>query len=93
MFQVIALTQFAFLVLGIMSLVVRARSTGQPTDSILGISVWWLVVIPLVWGAFAILSSRFQKAPFSLSVARASGIFLAVLSFLFMVTVTFSTRR
>ena len=93
MFQVIALTQVAFLVLGIMSLIVRARSSGRPTASLLGVSLWWLVVIPLVWVVFAALCSRYQKAPFLPSVARASGIVLAILSFLFMVTATFSTHH
>ncbi len=89
MIQVTALTQFAFLVLGIMSLIVRARSAGQSPTAILGVSLWWLLVLPVAWVAFAALCSRYQKAPFSLTVARASGIVLAVLAFLFMVTVTF----
>jgi hypothetical protein len=92
MIKVIALTQFVFLALGIMSAIIRARAAGRTMDPILGVSPWWVIVIPPAWIAFAALCSRCQKAPLSPSVARASGIILALFAFLFTAVVTFSTR-
>ncbi|HTR40234.1 MAG TPA: hypothetical protein VMH87_01285 [Pseudomonadales bacterium] len=89
MIKVIALTQYGFLALGMMLLVVKSKATGKSTQEILAMPDWYLLVIPLVWIAFAALCSRFQKAPLSWSVACVTGVILALLSFLFMATVTF----
>jgi hypothetical protein len=92
MINVIALTQFAFLTLSIVFLKIMIHANSdlrvseylQTLDSI----ALWLFVIPVAWIAFASVCSRINRAPLTPRIAYGLGIFLAVLCFVFLATVT-----
>jgi hypothetical protein len=96
MIKVIALTQFAFLSLGIVALkiMLQANATSSIPAYLQTLNQWalWLFAVPIVWIAFASLCSHLEKGPLSSRVAQAMGILLAVLCFLFLATVTFLPR-
>jgi hypothetical protein len=89
--NVIALTQFAFLTLGIvfLKILIHASSdyhVSRYLQALNSISLW-LFVIPIVWIAFAALCSLVNRAPLIPRVAYGVGIIIAVLCFLFLATV------
>lgn len=93
MVRVLALTQFAFLTLGIVSLKIMVHanpsiSTSSYLQMLNGVALW-LFGIPLVWIAFASACSHIDKGVLSPRVAQVLGVILAVLCFLFLATVTF----
>ncbi len=96
MVKVIALTQFAFLTLGIVSLKIMLQANGNsevsPYLQTLNQWVLWLFAVPLVWIAFASICAHVEKGPLNAKVARVVGILLAIASFLFLATVTFLPR-
>ena len=90
--NVIALTQFAFLTLGIvfLKIMIQANSDYQVSRYLQTLNriALWLFAIPIVWIAFAFLCSRINRAPLIPRVAYGVGIVVAVLCFLFLATVT-----
>jgi len=91
MITVIALTQFGFLALGIVSLKILIHSVSSVPPSIQWLDVisLWLFSIPVIWSVYATISVRRDKPPLSPLVAKIAGIVLAVLSFLFLAAVVF----
>jgi hypothetical protein len=93
MVRVLALTQFAFLTLGIVTLKIMVQanpnlSTSSYLQQLNGIALW-VFVVPLVWIAFASICAHVNKGPLSPKGAQVVGVLVAVLSFLFLATVTF----
>jgi hypothetical protein len=92
MINVIALTQFAFLTLGIvfLKIMIQANSDYQASRYLQTLNriALWLFAIPIVWIAFASLCSHINKAPLMPRVAYGVGIIIAVLYFLFLATIT-----
>jgi len=89
--KVIALTQFAFLTLGIATLKILIHSVTSVSPFIRwldGVSLW-LFSTPVIWSVYATIVVRRDNAPLSTFVARLIGIMLAVLSFLFLAAVVF----
>ena len=86
---VIALTQFAFLTLGIVTLKILIHSVSSVSPFIRRLDVisLWLFSIPVIWIVYAMIVVRRDNAPLSTFVARIIGIVLAVLSFLFLAAV------
>ena len=90
--NIIALTQFAFLTLGIVFLKILIHANSdyrvsrylQTLDRI----ALWLFAIPIVWIAFAFLCSSINRAPLTPRVAYGAGIVIAGLCVLFLATVT-----
>jgi len=91
MITVIALTQFGFLALGIVSLKILIHSVSSVPASIQWLDVisLWLFSIPVIWSWYATISVRRDKPPLSPFVAKIAGIVLAVFSFLFLAAVVF----
>lgn len=93
MINVLALTQLAFLTLGVVLTRILYRANGKtiPSEFVdVVIHQWyWLFAAPLVWIAFAKVSERFDRFPFSVRVAHAFGVALAVASFVFFVGTSF----
>ncbi len=91
MIRVLALTQFAFLALGIVAFKIMVHADTTVPPSLESLNQWslWLFAIPLVWVAFASLCGHLEKAPLSSAVARVIGVIVAVLCFLFLVSATF----
>ena len=91
MINVIALTQFAFLTLGIvfLKIMIQANSDYQISRYLQTLNriALWLFAIPIVWIAFASLCSHINRAPLIPRVAYGVGIVIAVLCFLFLATV------
>jgi hypothetical protein len=90
MFQIIALTQFVFIALGSMGVTVLLRASGYPIGSIKDypkLSLFlmqnsvWLLLLPILWSAYAYASRKLQRGFFSSKVAVAVGIGLAALIF------------
>jgi hypothetical protein len=86
----IAITQFVFISLGILSVNVLLKAAGYAAnvaETFPPFSVWmatqslWLFTLPFVWVAFAGLSLHIGKAPFSEMAARVTGVALAVAIF------------
>ena len=90
--NIIALTQLAFLTLGIvfLKILIQANSDYRVSQYLQTLDrvALWLFTIPIVWIAFAFLCSRINRAPFVPRVAYGVGIIIAVLCFLFLATVT-----
>ncbi|MGH8047931.1 MAG: hypothetical protein ACREKL_11855 [Chthoniobacterales bacterium] len=93
MIRVLALTQFAFLSLGIVAVKIMVHANGNSYIStyLQALDDWvlWLFAVPLLWIAFASACIRINKGPLSAGVANATGIILAIASFLFLASVTF----
>jgi hypothetical protein len=91
MINVIALTQFAFLTLGIvfLKIMIQANSDYQVSRYLQTLNriALWLLAIPIVWIAFASLCAHINRAPLIPRVAYWVGIIMAVLCFLFLATV------
>jgi len=88
---VVALTQFGFLALGIVSLKILIHSTTSVPPSIqwLDLMSLWLFLIPVIWSVYATITVRMDRPPLSPIVAEVIGIVLAVLSFLFLAAVVY----
>lgn len=91
MILVLALTQFAFLVLGIVFLKILVNATTGTLPlfvTVLNGNAMWLLVIPLIW---AFLVSAFGRGGGALAekVTRASGAAVAVLCFCFLAAVAY----
>ncbi len=93
MTNVLALTQFAFLSLGIVALKIMIQANGRELASpwlqrLDGVALW-LFLLPLAWIAFASVCFHLNRGPLRPKVAKVVGVALAVLCFLFLATVTF----
>jgi len=79
MINVIALTQFAFLTLGIvfLKIMIQANSDYQISRYLNRIALW-LFAIPIVWIAFASLCSHINRAPLIPRVAYWVGIIITL---------------
>ena len=90
--NIIALTQFAFLTLGIvfLKILIQANSDYRVSKYLQTLDriALWLFAIPIVWIAFAFVCSRINRPPLTPRVAYGVGIIIAALSFLFLATVT-----
>jgi hypothetical protein len=90
MLQIIALTQFIFLALGSMGVTVLLKASGYPIGSerdypalslfLMQNSVW-LLLVPVLWSAFAYSAQKIERGFVSSKVAIPLGIGLAVLIF------------
>lgn len=93
MILVIALTQFAFLTLGIAALKILVRSDAGSSIAPHWISLnQWsilLFLIPIIWTGFASACQMVNKGPLNLNVARIIGVIVAIACFLFLIAVTF----
>ena len=94
----IALTQFVFLSLGILSVNVLLKAAGYAAnvaETFPAFSVWmatqslWLFTLPLGWVAFAGLCLHIGKEPFSEMATRVTGVALAVAIFAAYFTAAF----
>ena len=86
----IALTQFVFISLGILSVNVLLKAAGYATnvaETFPAFSVWmatqslWLFALPLAWVAFAGFCLHFGRGPLSVMMARITGVTLAMVIF------------
>jgi len=93
MIRVIALTQFAFVALGVVALQIMLKATGSlmtsPNIQFLTRNSLWLFAVPVLWIGLATLCSEVNRPPLSPRVAQITGVLLVVLCFLFMMTTTF----
>jgi hypothetical protein len=90
MLQIIALTQFVFLALGSMGVTVLLRASGYPIGSVTdypALSLFLmqnsvsLLMLPILWSAYAYASQKVQRGFVSSKIAIPVGIGLAVLIF------------
>jgi len=97
MINVIALTQFAFLTLGVVLSRILYRATGNTTVTTytrIVIDQWYLLfAAPVLWIGFALLATRINRAPLTPGTAQAIGVALAMACFVFFVTSTFVSYR
>jgi hypothetical protein len=91
MITVIALTQFAFLSLGVALTKILIHSTTVVPGSIQSLDVLSLRVflIPVIWTIYATMSVRIDKPPLCTFAARIIRFILAVGSFGFLLAVVF----
>ena len=91
MLQIIALTQFVFLALGSMGVTVLLKASGYPLGSVKdypALSLFlmqnsvWLLLVPILWSAYAYASQKLQRGFVSSKFAIPVGIALTVLIFL-----------
>jgi hypothetical protein len=94
----IALTQFVFISLGMLSVNVLLKAAGYATnvaETFPAFSVWmatqslWLFALPLAWVAFAGFCLHFGRGPLSQMMARITGASLAVVIFAAYFTAAF----
>ncbi|MEI8292825.1 MAG: hypothetical protein WCG66_02425 [bacterium] len=94
----IALTQFVFISLGILSVNVLLKAGGYASnvaDTFPAFSVWmatrslWLFTLPLAWVAFAALCQHLRKGIFSEFSARVTGVVLIAAVFAAYFTAAF----
>jgi len=92
MIRVLALTQFAFLTLGIVALKILVHANTATSAYYQSLNRWslWLFAVPLVWVGFASICVAYGKTILP-RVAQITGVLLAILCFLFLATVTFLT--
>ena len=85
--NIIALTQFAFLTLGIvfLKILIQANSDYRVSKYLQTLDriALWLFAIPIVWIAFAFVCSRMNRAPITPRIAYGVGIVIAALAFCF----------
>jgi hypothetical protein len=90
MLQVIALTQFIFLALGSMGVTVLLKASGYPIGSVRdypALSLFLmqntvsLLMVPLVWSAYAYASQKLERGFVSTRIATPLGVGLAILIF------------
>lgn len=90
MIRVIAMTQFAFLALGVVSLKIMINANTEAASSayleFLDSIAYWLFALPLAWIFFATVCSKIDKPPLTMAVARVTGVILAIACFLFLAT-------
>lgn len=82
--SVIAITQFVFIALGTMAVMVLvnagaipASGQGQPLALFLKHYGLWLMVLPIFWALYANVAERVNKGPLRLSIAHGVGCVLA----------------
>jgi hypothetical protein len=94
----IALTQFVFISLGMLSVNVLLKAAGYAAnvaETFPAFSVWmatqslWLFALPLAWVAFAALCQHIGRGLFSESTARVTGVLLAAAVFAAYFTAAF----
>ena len=87
MTTVLALTQLVFLALGTMFLKGMVNANGNITSSLyfqfLDKNWPWLFLLPVAWIAYAQISYHVNKGPFAVAVARAIGIVLTGICFVY----------
>ena len=90
---VLALTQFAFITLAIVSLKILVHSSSSVSNAIRTLDriAVWLFTIPVIWTIAAAISPQTGNSVQSL--ARRIGVILAVISFLILVAVVFNLPR
>lgn len=97
MINVIALTQLAFLTLGVVLSRILYRATGNTTTTAytrIVIDQWYLLfAAPVIWIGFALLATRINRTPLTPGTARAIGVALAMACFAFFVSSTFVSFR
>ena len=95
MILVIALTQFAFLTLGIaiLKILVHADPGSAMASHWTALNQWsiGLFLIPIIWTGFASACQMVNKGPLKSDVARITGVIVAIACFLFLIAVTFFT--
>ena len=91
MITVIALTQFAFLTLGIVTLKILIHSVTSVSPFIRWLDdvSLWLFSLPVIWSVYATIVVRRNSRLSSPFAAQIIGIVLAVLSFLFLAAMVF----
>ncbi|MFY8215618.1 MAG: hypothetical protein ACOVMP_03350 [Chthoniobacterales bacterium] len=93
MVTVIALTQFAFLALGIVALKILIHASGSETISPylqnLDRLSLWLFAVPLLWIGFASVCAHINRFPLVTKVAQTVGVLLAVACGIFTFVVAF----
>ena len=96
MITVIALSQLAFLSLGVAFLKIMVRAhAGTPSSPLVDFlnTHWpWFFLIPLAWIAYARICLRVNRAPLSPGFARAIGVVIAAVFFVFFVALAFFPR-
>ena len=79
MLQIIALTQFVFLALGSMGVTVLLKASGYPLGSMKdypALSLFlmqnsvWLLLVPILWSAYAYASQKLQRGFVSTKVCH-----------------------
>lgn len=94
----IALTQFVFISLGMLSVNVLLKAAGYAAnvaETFPAFSVWmatrslWLFILPLAWVAFAGLCLHIGRGRFTEMAAQVSGVALAVAIFAAYFTAAF----
>ncbi len=82
--SVIAITQFVFIALGTMAVMVLvnagaipASGQGQPLALFLKHYGLWLMVLPVLWALYANVAGRVNKGPLLLNLAHGIGCVLA----------------
>lgn len=97
MINVLALTQLAFLTLGVVLTRILYRANGNTIPSeFVGVVIhqwYWLFAITPLWIAFAKIAEHFDRAPVSVRVAKAIGVGLAVVAFVFFAGTSFRSYR
>ncbi|HEY8901117.1 MAG TPA: hypothetical protein VIM61_11960 [Chthoniobacterales bacterium] len=97
MIRVLALTQFAFLSLGVvvLKIMLQANPGLDGSSYLLRLDriALWLFVVPLVWVAFASACVNLDRGILRPKLAQALGVLLAIACFLFLVASTFLTSR
>lgn len=83
MIPVIALTQFAFTIIGSVSLLMLSRAQGasvpQGWKEFLAVHSLWMLLVPVAWMFFAGAIVRFRPGPGAEKFARVSGVIVAAL--------------
>lgn len=83
MIRVVAITQFVFLALGAFAInvIVRSGNYSQKTPPHLSIFLahygGWLLVLPVIWMAYASICQTTERGPFSTKGAQVVGVLLA----------------
>jgi len=98
MITVIALTQFAFIALGLMAvkIIYMAHST---TQTLYGYTLFlerygfWLFVVPFLWMFYAQSSMMLKRSIFQPKIARAVGVGISVVVVLLFLLVTLFPSR
>lgn len=97
MINVIALTQLAFITLGVVLSQILYRASGRTATSAYArviIEQWhWLFAIPVLWIGFALIAAKVNRSPLTPRVAQRIGVCLAVGCFVFFATATFVSYR
>lgn len=83
MFNIIALTQFVFLSLGIMAvnIIVKSGSSNRHSELAIILAGYgvWLLIIPLTWLIYNSACEKIDKGLFTVKLGRATGILLSAI--------------